>query len=234
MNHGILSDREIRRLAESSRPMIQPFEPRKVREVSSAFRQCCPHPKHVGRCNIATYDGKGNVFGACECLGVVPFYQGVGRKVVSFGCSSFGYDVRVADEFRVFSPTSCAIVDPKAFDERALVTVKGPECLIPPNSFALSRSVEKFDIPRDVFCLIFGKSTYARCGILVGMTPAEPGWRGHLTIEISNTTPLPARIHANEGICQVIFFRAQEPCEDDYGADGRYQDQGPEVVLPRA
>lgn len=149
-----------------------------------------------------------------------------GRPVISYGLSSFGYDVRVADEFRVFTNVYSNIVDPKAFDARGLVEFKGPHCDIPPNSFALGITVETFRIPRNVLTLCVGKSTYARCGIIVNVTPFEPGWEGRAVLEISNSTPLPARVYANEGIAQVVFFESSEDCAVSYAdRHGKYQDQ---------
>ena len=166
-----------------------------------------------------------------------------GQKAISFGVSSMGYDLRVADEFKVFTAARGGVVDPKGLDERALIDVSDQVkeegfCLVPPNSFALARSIECFDIPRNVLAVVLGKSTYARCGIIVNCTPIEPSWRGHLTIEISNTTPLPAKVYANEGIAQVIFFETDEECEQSYadrqgGLGGKYQDQGQRIVPPR-
>jgi dCTP deaminase len=159
----------------------------------------------------------------------------VGEGVISYGVSSYGYDMRVAREFRIFTNVLSAIVDPKAFDQRSFVEFEGDVCIIPPNSFALARSVEYFRIPRDVLTLCVGKSTYARCGIITNVTPFEPEWEGHVTLEISNTTPLPARIYADEGIAQVLFFEADadDVCEVSY-ADrrGKYQAQRG-VTLPR-
>jgi dCTP deaminase len=150
----------------------------------------------------------------------------VRTDVISFGLSSYGYDMRVADEFRIFHNALSPVVDPKAFDERSFVEYEGDICLIPPNSFALARSVEYFRIPRDVITLCVGKSTYARCGIITNVTPFEPEWEGFVTLEISNTTPLPARIYANEGIAQVLFFESDEPCEVSYSdKKGKYQAQ---------
>ncbi|MBI4538100.1 MAG: dCTP deaminase [Gemmatimonadetes bacterium] len=150
----------------------------------------------------------------------------VRENCVSFGLSSYGYDIRVADEFKVFTNVHNVIVDPKAFDERSFVDVRGPHCVIPPNSFALARTLEYFRIPRNVMVLCVGKSTYARCGIIVNVTPLEPTWRGHLTLEISNTTPLPAKIYANEGIAQLLFFEGDEPPRVAYeDRGGKYQDQ---------
>ena len=136
--------------------------------------------------------------------------------VISYGVSSYGYDIRVADDFRIFTNVNSTIVDPKHFDPRSLVEFQGPVCIIPPNSFALGRSVEYFRIPRNVLTICLGKSTYARCGIIVNVTPFEPEWEGFVTLEISNTTPLPAKIYANEGLCQVLFFESDEACEISY------------------
>lgn len=155
-------------------------------------------------------------------------------KVISYGLSSFGYDIRVADQFLIFSNADCQLVDPKNLDPAAFIRKKTHACVIPPNSFALAYSVERFKMPRDVMALVLGKSTYARVGIVVNVTPLEPGWEGHVTIEISNTTPVPVKVYADEGIAQCLFFRG-ESCSVSY-ADraGKYQGQGPEVVLPRA
>lgn len=149
-----------------------------------------------------------------------------GEKVISFGLSSYGYDLRVANEFKVFTNMNNAIVDPKNFDNEAFIHIKGNSCIIPPNSFALARSVEYFRIPRDVLTICIGKSTYARCGIIVNVTPFEPEWKGFVTLEISNTTPLPAKIYANEGLAQVLFYQSDEVCEVSY-ADrrGKYMNQ---------
>lgn len=153
--------------------------------------------------------------------------------VISYGLSSYGYDMRVSDEFKVFTNVFNPLVDPKHFDSRSFVDIKADYCDIPPNSFALARSVERFHIPRNVLAISLGKSTYARCGILLNTTPFEPGWRGYVTLEISNTTPLPARIYANEGIGQVLFFESDEDCETSYADKaGKYLDQVG-VVLPR-
>ena len=153
--------------------------------------------------------------------------------VVSYGLSSYGYDIRVADEFKVFTNVNSTVVDPKRFDDRSFVEHRGPVCTIPPNSFALARTVECFRIPRDVLTICVGKSTYARCGIIVNVTPFEPEWEGFATLEISNTTPLPARIYANEGIAQVLFFRASEACRISYAdRKGKYQKQQG-IVLPK-
>jgi dCTP deaminase len=152
---------------------------------------------------------------------------------VSFGLSSYGYDIRVTDEFKIFTNVLGAIVDPKNFDPKSFVDFKGPVCIVPPNSFALARSLEYFRIPRNVLGVCLGKSTYARCGIVVNITPLESEWEGHLTIEISNTTPLPAKIYANEGIAQVLFFESDEVCETSYkDRKGKYQAQRG-ITLPR-
>ena len=155
------------------------------------------------------------------------------RHVISYGLSSYGYDLRVADEFKVFTNVFSAMVDPKEFDEKSFVDLKTNVCIVPPNSFALARSVEYFRIPREVLTICVGKSTYARCGIIVNVTPFEPEWEGHVTLEISNTTPLPAKIYANEGLAQVVFFEAKEPCETSY-ADraGKYMKQRG-ITIPR-
>jgi dCTP deaminase len=156
-----------------------------------------------------------------------------GKPVVSYGVSSYGYDVRVGDEFRIFTNVHNNIVDPKAFDVRSLVEFKGPHCDIPPNCFALGLTLEAFRIPPNVLALCVGKSTYARCGIIVNVTPFEPGWEGRAVLEISNTTPLPARVYAFEGIAQVLFFESATPCEVTY-ADRRGKYQGQQhIVLPK-
>jgi dCTP deaminase len=153
--------------------------------------------------------------------------------VVSYGLSSYGYDTRVADEFKVFTNVYNTVVDPKDFDPKSFVDIKSDVCIVPPNSFALARTIEYFRIPRDVLTVCLGKSTYARCGIIVNVTPFEPEWEGHVTIEISNTTPLPAKIYANEGIAQVLFFQSDEPCEVSYkDKSGKYQAQRG-VTLPK-
>ncbi len=167
--------------------------------------------------------------------GQVRAVDGSGRKVISFGVSSYGYDMRVAPEFKIFTNALSAMVDPKEFDARSFVEFEGNECIVPPNSFALARSIEYFRIPRNVLTICVGKSTYARCGIITNVTPFEPEWEGHVTLEISNTTPLPARIYANEGICQVLFFEADDDdvCETSYAdKKGKYQAQRG-VTLPK-
>ena len=146
--------------------------------------------------------------------------------VISYGLSSYGYDIRVADEFKVFTNINSTVVDPKNFDARSFVDVKADVCIIPPNSFALAKTVEYFRIPRDVLTVCVGKSTYARCGLIVNVTPFEPEWEGFVTLEISNTTPLPAKVYANEGIAQVLFFQSDEMCEVSYAdKKGKYQGQ---------
>lgn len=203
----IKSDKWIERMCvgRGDRAMITPFEPVQVKEVPGE----------------AVEQGPGRV-------------SRVSRKVVSFGCSSYGYDLRVADEWKVFTNTFCGIVDPKNLDTKAFVDVKADHVLIPPNSFALARSVERFVIPDDVLGVVLGKSTYARCGIVVNVTPLEPGWEGYVTIEVSNTTPLPAKIYSNEGVAQVLFFQSDERCKTTYAdKKGKYQDQPANIVLPR-
>jgi len=153
--------------------------------------------------------------------------------VVSYGLSSYGYDIRIADEFKIFTNVNSTIVDPKNIDPHSMVDYRGDICVIPPNSFALGRTVEYFRIPRNVITVCLGKSTYARCGIITNVTPFEPEWEGYATLEVSNTTPLPARIYANEGIAQVLFFESDEPCEVSYAdKQGKYQKQV-SITLPR-
>jgi dCTP deaminase len=168
-----------------------------------------------------------------------PFSDGQVRKtekgvsIVSYGLSSYGYDLRVSNEFKVFTNVFNTVVDPKAFDERSFVDFEVDICIIPPNSFALARSVEYFRIPRDVLAICLGKSTYARCGIIVNVTPLEPEWEGHVTLEISNTTPLPARIYAQEGLAQIVFVGGSEICETSYAdRTGKYMGQRG-ITLPR-
>jgi dCTP deaminase len=170
---------------------------------------------------------------------IEPFVDGqikkseTGERVISYGLSSYGYDLRVSNEFKVFTNVFGSVVDPKSFDDRSFVDMETDVCVVPPNSFALARSVEYFRIPREVLTICVGKSTYARCGIIVNVTPFEPEWEGHVTLEISNTTPLPARIYANEGLAQVVFFQASEVCETSY-ADraGKYMGQRG-ITIPR-
>lgn len=157
----------------------------------------------------------------------------VRNGVISYGVSSYGYDLRVASEFKIFTNVFGAVVDPKQFDPKSMVDFVGEVCVVPPNSFALARSVEYFRIPRQVLTVCLGKSTYARCGIIVNVTPFEPQWEGYVTLEISNTTPLPAKIYANEGLAQVLFFEADEECETSYAdKKGKYQKQQ-SIVLPK-
>jgi dCTP deaminase len=165
---------------------------------------------------------------------IEPFVETQRREgVISYGLSSYGYDARVADEFKIFTNVDSAIVDPKAFDVQSFVDRRAPVCIIPPNSFALGRTVEYFRIPRDVLVICLGKSTYARCGIIVNVTPLEPEWEGQVTIEISNTTPLPAKLYAGEGICQFLFLQGASPCETSYADKaGKYMRQRG-VALPR-
>jgi dCTP deaminase len=165
---------------------------------------------------------------------IVPFSEGQIKKgVVSYGLSSYGYDIRVADKFKVFTNVNTTIVDPKNFDPKSLVDIRSKVCIIPPNSFVLARTVEYFKIPRNILTICLGKSTYARCGIIVNVTPFEPEWEGYATLEISNTTPLPAKIYANEGIAQIIFLEADEMCQTSYkDKKGRYQAQK-KITLPK-
>jgi dCTP deaminase len=165
---------------------------------------------------------------------IEPFVENqTNTGVVSYGVSSYGYDIRVADEFKVFTNIYNTVVDPKSFDLKSFVDIKADVCIIPPNSFALARTIEYFRIPRDVLTVCLGKSTYARCGIIVNVTPLEPEWEGHVTIEISNTTPLPAKIYSNEGIAQVLFFQSDETCAVSYkDKKGKYQAQRG-VTLPK-
>ena len=176
---------------------------------------------------------------ALEHRMIEPFVESQTRAgVVSYGVSSYGYDIRVADEFKIFTNINSTLIDPKdfdpkSFDPRSFVDMKADVCIIPPNSFALARTIEYFRVPRDVLTVCLGKSTYARCGIIVNVTPFEPEWEGHVTIEISNTTPLPAKIYSNEGIAQVLFFQSDEVCEVSYkDKKGKYQAQRG-VTLPK-
>ena len=165
---------------------------------------------------------------------IEPFAENQVREgVISYGVSSYGYDIRVADEFKIFTNINSTIVDPKHFDQQSFVDFKGPVCIVPPNSFALARTVEYFRIPRDVLTICLGKSTYARCGIIVNVTPLEPEWEGHVTLEFSNTTTLPAKIYANEGVAQMLFLQSDEECETSYrDRGGKYQGQTG-VTLPK-
>ncbi|RMF64957.1 MAG: dCTP deaminase [Calditrichaeota bacterium] len=165
---------------------------------------------------------------------ITPFVESQIREgVISYGLSSYGYDVRIADEYKIFTNLNSTIVDPKEFDPKSLVDFKGELCIIPPNSFALGRTVEYFKIPPNVMTICVGKSTYARCGIITNVTPLEPAWEGYVTLEISNTTPLPAKIYSGEGIAQILFFESDEPCEFTYAdKKGKYQGQTG-VTLPK-
>ncbi|MFN2189581.1 MAG: dCTP deaminase [Candidatus Promineifilaceae bacterium] len=171
---------------------------------------------------------------ASEQRMIEPFVDDqVRQDVISYGLSSYGYDVRVTDEFKIFTNVHSAVVDPKHFNPKSFIDYKGEICIIPPNSFVLARTIEYFRIPRKVLTMCLGKSTYARCGLIVNVTPFEPEWEGYVTLEISNTTPLPARVYANEGIAQVLFFEADEVCEISYAdRKGKYQAQK-DIVLPR-
>ncbi len=176
---------------------------------------------------------------ATECGMIEPFEpnqikQNGSTRLISYGTSSYGYDVRCAPEFRIFTNINSAIVDPKAFDSNSFVDLDADVCIIPPNSFALARTVEYFRIPRNILTICLGKSTYARCGIIVNVTPLEPEWEGHVTLEFSNSTPLPAKVYANEGVAQVIFLESDEDCEVSYkDRGGKYQGQSG-VTLPKA
>src|SRR6184192_3887919 len=165
---------------------------------------------------------------------IEPFADAQARPgAISYGVSSYGYDVRVGRRFKVFTNVRCAVVDPKDFDPASFVDHEGDSCLIPPNSFALAETVEYIEVPRDILCICVGKSTYARCGIIVNVTPLEPEWEGHVTLEFSNTTPLPAKIYANEGAAQFLFLQGDEPCEVSYrDKAGKYQGQTG-VTLPK-
>ena len=171
---------------------------------------------------------------AVENKMIEPFVDSQVRNgVISYGVSSYGYDIRVADEFKIFTNVYSAVVDPKDFSPKSMIDFKGDVCIIPPNSFALARTIEYFRIPREILTICVGKSTYARCGIIVNVTPFEPEWEGYVTLEISNTTPLPAKIYSNEGIAQVIFFEGDEVCETSYAdKKGKYQGQM-SIELPK-
>lgn len=165
---------------------------------------------------------------------IEPFHESQKREgVISYGVSSYGYDMRIGDEFKIFTTVNTTVVDPKQFDLKSFVDYRGPVCIIPPHSFVLARSLEYFRVPREVLVICLGKSTYARCGLVVNVTPLEPEWEGHVTVEISNTTPLPAKIYANEGIAQLIFLQAAALCETSYrDKAGKYQAQTG-ITLPR-
>jgi dCTP deaminase len=193
-------------------PMIEPFEPRQVR-----YRQ-----------KEGVHQVHSLVSGSGYAL------SGEQEKIVSYGLSSYGYDVRCADEFKIFTNINSTVIDPKNFDEKSFVDFKGDVCIIPPNSFALARTVERFKIPRDVLTVCLGKSTYARCGIIVNVTPFEPEWEGYVTLEFSNTTPLPAKIYANEGVAQVLFLQSDEDCDVSYkDRGGKYMNQEGRPVYPK-
>ena len=204
--------------------MIEPFSDRQVRRLQDPFvdaaASAAQPEEGIGSMSIAREDPAAASDAAA--LRANPDTRGV----ISYGLSSYGYDLRVSDEFKVFTNVFNTVVDPKAFDAQSFVDMRTDICIVPPNSFALARSVEYFRIPRDILTICLGKSTYARCGIIVNVTPFEPEWEGHVTLEISNTTPLPARIYANEGLAQVIFLQAVSPCEVSY-ADraGKYMKQ---------
>ena len=165
---------------------------------------------------------------------IKPFQEKqVDKSLISYGLSSYGYDIRVSDEYKIFTNVNNSVVDPKNFDSKSFVDFKGDVCIVPPNSFALARSIEYFKIPRNVLTICLGKSTYARCGIIVNVTPFEPEWEGYVTLEISNTTPLPAKIYSNEGLCQVLFFESDEECNQSYkDKKGKYQSQVG-ITLPK-
>src|ERR1700690_1029109 len=171
---------------------------------------------------------------AIEQKMIEPYIDGQTRQgVISYGVSSYGYDIRVANEFKIFTNVFGATVDPKQFDPKSMVDFSGDVCVVPPNSFVLARTIEYFRIPRKVLTVCIGKSTYARCGIIVNVTPFEPEWEGYVTLEFSNTTPLPAKIYANEGVCQILFFQSDEVCEISYkDRKGKYQAQKG-IVLPK-
>jgi len=165
---------------------------------------------------------------------ITPFVEGqMSKDVISYGVSSYGYDLRVSNEYKIFTNVNNSVVDPKNFDDNSFVMYEGDVCIVPANSFTLARSVEYFKIPKNILTLCVGKSTYARCGIIVNVTPFEPEWEGHVTLEISNTTPLPAKIYSNEGLCQVLFFESDEECLLSYkDRSGKYQKQTG-ITLPK-
>lgn len=245
---GIKSDRWIRRQCIPSKgqilegdfqPMIEPYARNQVREIErngtpAEFEYLTRH-----KCSSEEH-----AMTLLRELGVVPtsvrtdplLGLQVREKIISYGTSSYGYDVRCADEFKVFTNVHSTVVDPKKFDNRNFVDFQGDHCIIPPNSFALARTVEYFRVPRDTLIICLGKSTYARCGIIVNVTPLEPEWEGHITLEFSNTTPLPAKVYANEGCAQFLFFQADadDVCETSYkDRGGKYQGQTG-ITLPRA
>lgn len=170
---------------------------------------------------------------------IVPFHdrlikQEGEKKVISYGLSSYGYDIRLAPKFKVFTNVNSTVVDPKNFNDSVFVPFEGDSCIIPPNSFLLGHSVERFKIPENVLCICLGKSSMARCGLIVNVTPFEPGWEGYVTLEVSNTTPLPAKVYANEGIAQILFLEGDDQCEVTYrDRNGKYQDQPADAIPPR-
>src|SRR5581483_9705522 len=200
----------------------------------AAFRDAPSIPNFAKEQQMAVKNDRWIRKMAREHAMINPFAEDQVREgVISYGVSSYGYDLRVADEFKIFTNVNSTIVDPKHFDARSFVEFRGPVCIVPPNSFALARSVEYFKIPRNIITVCLGKSTYARCGIIVNVTPLEPEWEGFVTLEISNTTPLPARVYSNEGLCQIIFFESDEVCETSYkDKKGKYQAQQG-IVLPK-
>ena len=186
------------------KPMIEPFEPEQIKQRE--------HWSNAAGVPLITHS----------------------EKVISYGTSSYGYDLRCGNKFKIFTNINSTMVDPKKFDEKSFVDFEGDCCIIPPNSFALASSVEYFRIPRNVLTVCLGKSTYARCGIIVNVTPFEPEWEGYVTLEFSNTTPLPAKIYANEGVAQVLFFQSDETCETSYkDRAGKYMNQSAEPIPPR-
>ncbi|MNQ41609.1 Deoxycytidine triphosphate deaminase [compost metagenome] len=198
-------------LVRDFKPMIEPFEPGQVRKKPKA--------------ELQALDDLCDDMGDMEAMMFQASNPNI-DKVISYGTSSYGYDVRCADEFKIFTNINSSVIDPKNFDENCFVDFKGPVCIIPPNSFVLARTVEYFRIPRNVLTICLGKSTYARCGIIVNVTPLEPEWEGHVTLEFSNTTNLPAKIYANEGVAQMLFLESDEACETSYAdRGGKYQGQ---------
>ena len=226
---GVQPDTWIRKMA-LEHGMIEPFADRQVRRLQNTFADSAvPLEEGIGPMIIASEDPAADA----DANVPAPPPDPEARGVISYGLSSYGYDLRVSDEFKVFTNVFNTVVDPKAFDAQSFVDMRTDICIVPPNSFALARSVEYFRIPRDILTICLGKSTYARCGIIVNVTPFEPEWEGHVTLEISNTTPLPARIYAHEGLAQVIFLKAESVCEVSY-ADraGKYMKQRG-ITVPR-
>src|SRR5258708_5190926 len=218
--------------------------PRRTRSATSSRASSSRGNRPTANCKVQTANCKRPMSGiksdrwirqmALEHGMIEPFEDRQVREgVVSYGLSSYGYDIRVGDEFKVFTNINNTVIDPKSFDPRSFVDIKADVCIVPPNSFALAHTIEYFRIPRGILTICLGKSTYARCGIIVNVTPLEPEWEGHITLEISNTTPLPAKIYANEGLAQVIFLRATDLCEVSYAdRKGKYQAQNG-ITLPR-